>query len=486
MLDLPTRNAILRLREKGHGVRTIARALRVSRNAVRRVLASGESEVPEFGRASSMDDHVDRIRELHDACEGNLVRVHEELERVGIHVGYSSLTRFCAQHGIGKRPKVPVGRYEFAPGEEMQHDTSPHDVTIGGRKQRVQCASLVLCFSRMIYAQIYSRWARLECRTFLSEGAEVFGGACGRCMIDNSSVVIGRGTGAHAVPADSMLALAGRFGFVFEAHDVGHADRSARVERPFHYIEHNFYPGRTFADFDDLNEQLKRWCDKVNRKPKRTLGCAPLELYATDRGQLRPLPLHIPEIYDVHERRVDTERYVNFRNGRYSVPAQLIGRQVQIRETTATLTIYDGHRLVTTHKRRSPGQRVRVLLPEHHRSAGERAKEKPSHQEKVLRDVSPDLQRLVAALRKHHGGRALRAMRRLHQMWLEYPSDAVNDAVATALAHGLIDLGRLEGMILSRVRGEFFRLSASDSDAQPPPENDNGDSKKEEGERGSG
>lgn len=36
MLDLETRTAILRLHREGHGSRRIARALGVSRNAVRR------------------------------------------------------------------------------------------------------------------------------------------------------------------------------------------------------------------------------------------------------------------------------------------------------------------------------------------------------------------------------------------------------------------------------------------------------------------
>jgi hypothetical protein len=32
-------------------------------------------------------------------------------------------------------PPAPVGHYDFAPGQEMQHDTSPHRVSIGGVEQ---------------------------------------------------------------------------------------------------------------------------------------------------------------------------------------------------------------------------------------------------------------------------------------------------------------------------------------------------------------
>ena len=36
----------------------------------------------------------------------------------------------------------------------MQHDTSPHEVTVGGRKYKAQTASAVLCYSRLLFFQI--------------------------------------------------------------------------------------------------------------------------------------------------------------------------------------------------------------------------------------------------------------------------------------------------------------------------------------------
>lgn len=47
---------------------------------------------------------------------------------LGIEISYSALMA-----GVGESPKVAAGRYEFMPGEEMQHDTSPHNIRIGGR-----------------------------------------------------------------------------------------------------------------------------------------------------------------------------------------------------------------------------------------------------------------------------------------------------------------------------------------------------------------
>src|SRR5207253_3168415 len=113
------------------------------------------------------------------------------------------------------------------------------------------------------------------------------------------------------VPAPEMAAFAERFGFVFRAHEKGDANRSARVERPFHFIEHNFLAGRTFADLPDLNAQARAFCDKVNAAPKRHLHASPRELFAAERPHLRPLPLFVPEVYALHHRLVDVEGFVN-------------------------------------------------------------------------------------------------------------------------------------------------------------------------------
>ncbi|MEN8185323.1 MAG: helix-turn-helix domain-containing protein, partial [Myxococcota bacterium] len=263
MLDEPRRQAILRLLLDGHGVREVARAVGVSRNSVRRVRREGSASVPEILRLEQLDPHRERIEALVKGCQGNLVRVHEELEGEGVLVGYSTLTAFCRRHALTGRPKVRAGQYHFAPGEEMQHDTSPHDIVIGGRRRRMQCASVVLCYSRQMYAQVYPTFNRFYAKAFLTNALRRFGGAARRCMVDNTSVVVAAGTGPNARIAPEMEAFGERFGFHFAAHAVGHANRSARVERPFAYLERNFYPGRTFQDSADLNTQLAAWCEKV-------------------------------------------------------------------------------------------------------------------------------------------------------------------------------------------------------------------------------
>jgi transposase len=466
MLDQTTRTTILKLHEAGHGARAIARALHVSRGAVREVLASRTAAPPPLARPEKAEPHRDEILALFDRCRGNLVRVHEELAVKGVRLSYPALTAFCRRHGIGHAPEPPAGRYHFAPGEEMQHDTSPHDADLGGRVRRVQTASMVLCHSHMLFFQHYPRFDRFTCKVFITEAVRYFDGVCTVCMIDNTHVVVTSGTGKDMVPAPEMAAFAERLRFAWKAHEKGDANRSARVERPFHFIENNFLNGRTFADWDALNREARAWCDKVNGTHKKHLHAAPRELFAAEKPQLRALPLWVPEVYALHHRVVDVEGYVNVHSNRYSAPWRLIGRRVEVRETQARIEVFDGPRLVASHAKLVDPQGARVADPAHRppRGEGRHARGDVSVEEEQLLRLVPDLADYVGRLKRHAQGRGVRDLRRLLRMVSDYPRGPLLDAVRTAGDYGLFDLERVERMLLRSLARDFFFVTPERGD----------------------
>lgn len=458
MLDLDTRTAILKLHVEGHSLRFIARTLCTSPRTVRRVIDSGQREVPTVERASRLEPHLEQIRALRRECRGNLVRVHELLSETGVRVSYSTLTEFCRKHEIGYKSPERSGRYTFVPGREMQHDTSPHRVKVSGVMQSLVCASLVLCFSRWRYVQCYRRWTRWHARVFLHGALTRLQGACETCMVDNSTVILAGGSGKDARVSDEMIAFSGRFGFKFVAHELGDANRSARVEGPFFHVENNFYSGRTFADLADLNQQLLDWCTKYNRTFHKNFQGVPDLLLAMERPHLRLPPAYAPEPTEIHPRRVDHEGMVVLHTNTYSVPDGLLGQLVDVHETPSQVRVFAGHRLLVTHDKREDGAQARVVLPEH---TARRARRKPvpaSPEELALRAADPGLSALCDVLRARHGGGAGRLLQRLYRLWTDYPDDAVIAAVSRALEHDLFDLNRIEPLILQHIRGEFFRL----------------------------
>jgi transposase len=457
VLDQSTRAAILRLKKEGHGSRSIATALGISRNSVRDVLRAGTDEVPRLERPELGEPHRDDIVALYADCKENLVRVHEKLRDAGATLSYQALTAYCRRHGIGREPVKPAGQYHFDPGEEMQHDTSPHDAKIAGKLRRVQTASLVLCHSRMIFIACFASFTRFACKLFLTDALRYFGGAARRCMIDNTHVVVQRGTGREMVPVPEMAAFADRYGFAFAAHEKGDANRSARVERPFDHVENNFFAGREFRDVDDLNAQALAWCDKVNATHKRHLHASPRDLFAAERPRLVPLPIWVPDVYLLHHRIVDVEGYVSVNGWRYSAPWQLIGRQLEVRETKAEIQVFDGPRIVGTHRRTQEAGQGRSTLPEHRPPRGQGGPPSaPDMEERQLLGAAPEIAGYVAALKKRAAGRGTVALRRLQRLVREYPRQPVIDAVRAAETYGLFDLERLERMVLRGIAQDFF------------------------------
>lgn len=468
MIDQETRRTILKLHKLQHGTRKIARAVNVSRTKVKEIIAANTDEVPPVKRKLAAEEYRERIVEELAACKGNQIRVHEELVSDGIDISYGALTYFVRQHNLLKPPPLPAGRYVAVPGVEAQHDTSPHDVKFTDGKRRCQCASLILAYSRMLYFQYCPRFTRFECKLFLTEALQYFDASFQTCIVDNTNVVILHGTGKDAVMSPEMESFGERFGFHFEAHEVGDADRSGKVERPFHYIENNFLNKRTFKDFDDLNRQAREFCDRNNRTFKKHMRAVPVELFAAERHALKALPPYIPEVYRLHCRTVDLEGYVNLHANSYSVPYQLIGRQVEVRETQRRVQIFVGPREVANHERFRLGVQQRSTDKAHRpkRSLNGKRSEKPIAQEVALREHSQTLDAYVDALKKCSSGRAAVPLKRLHRMMGEYPAEPFVRAVEDALHFKMTDLNRLDKMVLRNIAGEYFRLPIHQTDTE--------------------
>ena len=463
MLRQEQRAAILELYRQKVGIRKIARTLGISRLTVKGVIRSGSHTAPAISRPEKATPYRQEILDLHATCKGNLQRVHEELQTMGADLSYPALTAFCRRNGIGTKPPKVSGEYHFTPGEEIQHDTSPHRLTLAGKQRLVQTASAVLCYSRMLFFQCYPTFDRFHCKAFLTNALRYLGGACERMMIDNTHVVVLRGTGAEMVPVPEMEAFADRFGFTFSAHEKGHANRSGRVERPFSFIEGNFLAGRVFESWQDLNQQARTWCDKVNASYKKHIRAKPVELYATERPYLKPLPLWIPEPYRLHHRTVDIKGYVNLHTNRYSVPFEWIGHRVEVQETLEHMIITLDHRNQVKHERMVDCLNRTISKPGHKPPRGAKRKQ-PIQEEQIIAASYPELTEYVAALKKNGKKHVTLALRQLLRMAREYPQEPLMSAVEEAAHFGLYDLKRVERMVIRRIATDFFRLKDDDDD----------------------
>jgi len=444
---------------KDVSIREISRTLKISRNTVRDVLKRGDN--PEPIKESKYGRHLPVIKELFRECRGNAVRVQEELaSRHDINIPYQTLTWILRKEELGTRKKKRSGVYVFGPGEEMQHDTSPHNITLGSRKIKAQCASLVLAYSRRIYVQYYPCFTRFECRVFLAKAFEFMDGTAGKCIIDNTHVILSSGIGPDAIITSEMEHFGRIYNTKFEAHWLNDPNRKARVERPFHYIEHNFIPGRTFRDWNDVNRQAEDWCNKVsNAKHKRSLGMSPDAAYIMEKTSLNLLPPVPPPVYKSFYRVVDIQGYIQLETNRYSVPHKLVGERLEVQKHWDKVLIYNKQAKVAEHQRILDKKGTRTTLPKHHPPLSRKTSlQGPPKEEVLLTGKNETLDRYVKNMKARSRGRGVLNLRRLLNLQRTYPTEPFMAGINSALQYGLYDLARLEKIILSHVAGDFFAL----------------------------
>ena len=385
-------------------------------------------------------------------------------DQYGQNVPYTSLTRMVRLLKL-RTPKVQrSGTFEYLPGQEAQHDTSTHRLAIDGKYVKAQCASMVLANSRLVFIQYYPRFTRFEAKIFISAALDYFDGVPEICLIDNTSVLVVAGSGAEAVIAPEMEAFARIYGLRFVAHAIGHANRSALVERNFHYVENNFLPGRSFTSWQQLNAQARSWCDqKANNTIKRALGMTARQAYQSEKAFLKPLPAVKPPVYQALRRVVDMSGFVTLDTNRYSVPERLCGKNVEVHNAENDIRIYYNHRLVATHPRLIGRRDAKTVIAGHHSTPNAKSDRRPSLLLRELTGHSRQLDDYIAKISSRSRAGATRNLKRLLDLKRDYPKEAFEAAIGRALHYGLFDLSRLENLILSFIAGAFFNLDDHES-----------------------
>jgi transposase len=291
---------VVSLHRQGWGIKTIARELGISRNAVRRALMRGGP--PAYRRAprpSKLDPFKDylltRLTDFPDLCA---ITLFEEIREMGYEGGISILKDFT--YPYRRRRREPVVRFETPPGRQAQIDWAHlgrHQLF--GGETSLYLFTMVLGYSRALYAQVVTS---TDIETFLAlhvRAFAAFGGMPEEILYDNQKqVVLGRTKeGVRFHP--SLLAFAGHHGFRPRACRPYRARTKGKVERSIGYLKDRFFCGRTFRDLADLNVQLEHWTQTVanerihattGEKPSKRLGEEKLLPFAAARPWKMPEP----------------------------------------------------------------------------------------------------------------------------------------------------------------------------------------------------
>jgi transposase len=468
MIEQEKRKAIYLLIQEGMSVREIARRLRVGRNAIRKIHREG-AEAPTLIRKEKIQIDPELLQRLHNECDGFKQRILEKLvEEHKIHVAYSTLTRILRKLGIGHTPEPRCDREPDVPGAEMQHDTSPYVLKVGGHEIPVIGSSIYLRYCKRRYLRFYPRFDRFRMKCFLHEAVMYWGFVAPICIIDNTNLARLRGSGANAVIVPEMESFGKERGFNFVCHEIGHANRSAGEERSFWTVETNFFPGRTFRDIDDLNAQAFDWATvRMYHRPLTKSRIISAVAFEHERAYLKPVPSHLPAPYRVYDRGTDQYGYVAFGANYYWVPGK--GRHdVKLIEYAARLKIYQDRDLLVEYGLPPGGTRNACFRPE-----GEaRPRYEPAHrkrptleEEKHLRALDPAVGTYLDSEWTPKGAGRHRFLRELFRLSGRMTPALFVRTIERALKYRIDNLETIWRIALMHVQDGLNTLPAVDLDA---------------------
>jgi hypothetical protein len=453
MIDHDHRSTILTLHRKGVKVRAIARSLSIGRNTVRRVIASGGQEARRpAANAVILDD--DLLRKLFNQCEGYVERVWEKLkEEHHLEVGYSTLTRRI--RGLGLRGNKPrSGRVPDEPGKEMQQDTSPYCVKISGVPTKVTGCSLYFRYSKESYLKFYPFFDRFAMKCFFHESLMHYRYSAETCIVDNTNLVVLRGSGKNALMVPEMEVFAKRYGFHFVAHAIKHCNRKAGEERGFWTVETNFFPGRTFASIEDLNRQAFVWATETRSQRRRAkTGLIPARAFEEEKPYLTKIPDGMHPPYRRHDRVVDQYGFIAFSANSFWIPTSITG-SVVVLEYADKIKIFQNNREVVTYDLPPFGTRGEIFPKDRsHIGFQPRHRDRPSaHEETALRSISPSVSQYLDKILKDKGVTRHRIIRDLHSLHRRVTPDLFRRVIERALVYRVVDIKSLERMAVLLVR----------------------------------
>jgi transposase len=363
------RTMVRKVFQETGSLRATAKQTGVSRNAVRRELKRSNSPGQTVKKASfrqgKLTSFKSKIEYLAREKDLSGVRILEEIQELGYKGGYSILKEYLrkVRPRARKRPTAPI---DHPPGHEGQMDWSEHKVDIGGRIQKVQTGSIVLCFSRWMFTRIFLDQT-IESVIALHEQAFQELGAVPEIMTYDNMTTVGRHVGPGKVWINPIFErFAKEYGFKIVILQPGKKERHGMVERPFHYIENNFLKGREFRDLEDLNQRMDHWrANKANVRIHGTLREKPMARLERERSFLKPLSRNLSnQVYKEVERLVHADFCIAVDCYRYSVDPSLIGEHVQVRLYKEHLEIWLHNQMHCRHVY-ATGQDQRQILPEH-------------------------------------------------------------------------------------------------------------------------
>jgi transposase len=366
MLVVETIRKVRMALAKGESQREVAKKYSLSRNTVRKIAQSDQTEFKYAERERIypvLGPHIDQLKGILEK-EGELPpqrrqtgkTIYSELQNEGYEGGYDAVRRYIRswkeEQGTGlKNAYVPQ---QFGKGEAFQFDWSQEAAELGGVMRKVDMAQFCLCHSRMKFCMGFEREELSMVIEAHIQAHDFFGGLCERGIYDNPKTIVQRiGKGKEREYNRKFLQLSSHYLFEPCACTPSSGWEKGQIERQVGTNRKRvFIPCLRFGNLKELNEHLKEQMILLARNTSHPefLDKSVYEVYEEEKGYLRK-QVKAFEGYETEEHRAGTNCLVRFDGNYYSVPCEYAGKHVSVRKYANRIVVALGGKAIAEHER---------------------------------------------------------------------------------------------------------------------------------------
>jgi len=398
----------------------IARRTSLSRNTIKKWLATDSGNVPKYRRSpapTKLTPYEPQLRQWLEADSYRLKRdrrtaliLFDELQKQGFPGSYTRVSEFIRrwrEAGSGLALSKAFVPLTFQLGEAFQFDWSTEHLVIGGIGRQLQVAHTKLCASRAFLLVAYPTQSQEMLFDAHTRAFRAFGGVPRRGIYDNMKTAVDKvRKGKARIINTRFSVMTAHYLFDPEFCNVASGWEKGQVEKNVQDSRKRLWQEASQAQFGSLDE-LNAWLESRCRTLWQTLAHpdspALTIAEALDLEQAHLMPM--PSVFDGYVEfvaRVSSTCLITADRNRYSVPCQYANHKVSVRQYAGRIETYADDLRVAAHDRLFDRGRVRYewqhYLPLLERKPGALRNGAP------FLDLPEPLRRLQAALLKRDGG----------------------------------------------------------------------------------
>ena len=411
--------------------------------------------------------------------------IHKELARKGVTLvllwqeyrqaqpegyGYS---RFCELYQRWADTLEPVLRQIHEPGQKMFVDWAGQKVPIhnaqDGSLSEAHLFVAVLGASNMTYVEAFdneqlSAWIRAHCHAW------AFCTGVSRITVpDNLKTGVIHPCRYEPVLHRSYQELAEHYGTVVIPARIKKPRDKAKVEGGVLIAERQILAAlrdRRFFNVGELNQAIAPLLSKLNEQPFQKLeGSRNSWFESLERGQLLPLPAMPFELGAWSRAKVNIDYHVAVENHFYSVPHQLIHRQLDVRLTDTTVELFEQGKRVAAHRRSAVPGRPTTLEEHRPKSHQKYLQWTPSRILEWVATIGPQCVLLVQTImtQRPHPEQGYRSAMGIIRLAKAFGNQRMEAACRRALHFGTCSYGSIKSILQNNLEAQPVELEL------PPP-----------------